>query len=98
MYSNTIKINAGKLKSELITYPNPVQNGQLNVQVSGIAKGNYNINIYAITGALVYTSILNSEGTATSKIITLPNAVKNGNYTLEVTNGTFKSIKTILVN
>ena len=98
MYSNTIKVNASKIaKSELSVFPNPVNNGKINVQVSGVAKGDYKVNIYAITGALVYTTSIFSEGTSVSKTIDLPTTVKNGTYTIEIANGNFKSIKTILV-
>jgi Secretion system C-terminal sorting domain len=97
MYSNAIKINNGKTKTELSLYPNPVINGKINVEASGLTKGLYTINVYSITGAKVYTTTLQSEGTTVAKTIDLSNAVKSGNYTLEITNGSYKNVKTILV-
>ena len=96
-YSSIVRINIGKIKSGLNVYPNPVKGGQLNVELSGINKGEYKANIYNMNGALIHTSTILSEGTSLSKVITLPTMVA-GNYTLEITNGSFKTVKTILVN
>lgn len=97
MYSNAIKVNTNNTKAELSVFPNPIKNGKLNVQVSGIVRGEYKVNIYTITGALVYTTSLSSEGTSIAKTIDLPNNVKNAAYTLEITNGSFRNSKNIIV-
>ncbi len=96
-YSSVVRINVGNIKTGLNVYPNPVKGGQVNVELSGINKGEYRVNVYSITGALVHTTTLTSEGTSLSKAITLPTAVKNGSYTIEITNGSFKSTKMISV-
>jgi hypothetical protein len=96
-YSTVVRINIGKVKGGLNVYPNPVKGGQLNVELMGINKGEYKVRIYNMNGALVHTATILSEGTSLSKLVTLPNAMTAGNYTLEVTNGGFKTTKLISV-
>ncbi len=97
MYSNAVKLTIGKNKSEFNVYPNPVSDSRLNIQLSGITSGNYKVNIYGMNGSLVYTTSLNSAGTSLANTIDLPSAVRAGTYTLEITNGSFKTVKSILV-
>ena len=96
-YSSVVRINVGKIKGGLSVYPNPVKGGQLNVELSGITKGEYRVNVYNMTGSLIHTATIMSEGTSLSKVISLPAIVANGNYNLEVTNGNFKTTKIISV-
>lgn len=79
-YSNVIKISTDKANTSVAVYPNPVSNGKLNVQVSGINKGNYTANFYNMNGALVHTTVIVSEGTTIARTIDLPATVKTGNY------------------
>lgn len=96
-YSSILRINVGKIKTGLTVYPNPVKGGKVNVELDGVSKGEYKVNIYNMVGSIVHTATLVSEGTSVSKAITLPTNVTNGNYTLEITNGSFKSAKIISV-
>ncbi len=96
-YSTIIRINVGKVKGGLNVYPNPVKGCQVNVELSGISKGTYVVNIFNMNGSLAHTTTLSSEGTSLSKSVILPSNVKTGNYTLEITNGSFKTTKLISV-
>jgi hypothetical protein len=96
-YSTVVRINIGKVKGGLNVYPNPVKGGQLNVELVGINKGEYKARIYNMNGTLVHTATILSEGTSLSKLVTLPSAITVGHYTLEVTNGSFKTTKLISV-
>lgn len=96
-YSSAIRVNTGKTKSELSVFPNPVTNNKINVQVSGVASGNYTANVYSVAGKLVYTTTINSQGTTLSKSLDLPTMPK-GNYSLEITNGIFRATQSILIN
>jgi hypothetical protein len=96
-YSTVVRINVGKVKGGLNVYPNPVKGGQLNVELVGINKGEYKARIYNMNGNLVHTATILSEGTSLSKLVTLPSAITVGHYTLEVTNGSFKTTKLISV-
>jgi len=96
-YSSTVRVNLGKIKSSLSVYPNPVKGGQFNVELSGISKGNYVANIYNMVGTLVYTTSITCEGTSLTKTIALPSTLKNGNYSLEISNSNFKNVTIISV-
>jgi len=99
MYSSAVKIVLGKNRNaELSVYPNPVANSKVNLQLTGITTGEYKLNFYSINGALVYTTSVSSQGSSLAKSIDLPNVIKTGAYTLEVTNGSFRTVKTILIN
>ncbi len=65
------------LQSGVIIYPNPVKD-ELNIQAD---KSVYLINIYTLTGELVYTKpVYNSEA-----VLSIPvNDIKKGLYLLEL--------------
>ncbi|MFY7965066.1 MAG: T9SS type A sorting domain-containing protein [Chitinophagaceae bacterium] len=96
-YSNVVRINIGKTRGGLSIYPNPVKGSTANIELNGVSAGDYKVNIFNMSGALVHTAILTSGGTNVAKAIVLPANVNSGNYTLEVSNGTFKSAKIISV-
>ncbi len=96
-YSTTVRINVGKVKGGLNVYPNPIKGGQLNVELNGVSKGIYVVNLFNMNGSLAHTTILASEGTSLSKTVTLPSNLRTGNYTLEIVNGSFKATKIIYV-
>jgi hypothetical protein len=97
-YSNVIKVKVGTAnKLQLTVAPNPVVNGKLNLQVNGISKGNYNINIYSLLGKLVYSSVINSDGNILNKSIDLPSSMLAGNYIVELKNGISNITKSILI-
>ncbi len=98
-YSSTIKIITNKAQANFNIYPNPVINNLINLELSGVVRGNtYKVNVYNISGKLVFTTSLNSEGNSITKNIQLPNQIKAGNYIVEVTDNNFKKTKQVTLN
>lgn len=98
-YSSVVKINVGKaLVAGLAVFPNPVKNGEINLQLSGINKGEYVVRVYSLTGNLIHNTTIKSEGSSLSKSIILPTGLSNGMYSLEVSNQNFKTNKLISVH
>lgn len=98
-YSSTIKIITNKTQANFNIYPNPVINNLINLELSGITKGNaYKVNVYNISGKLVFTSSINAEGNSLTKSIQLPTQIKAGNYVVEVCDENFKKTKLITIN
>lgn len=85
-----IGVNSVTLSRKVNIYPNPVKD-KLFISLNDIENWNGNIEIYNVTGKLVYSNKLNvnSEKTSSINISDLP----NGFYTVKVIsdNGTFVS-------
>lgn len=97
-YSNVVKVVVGKSNAaEMSIYPNPVKGGNISVQLTGISRGSYKINFYATTGVLVHTTTVNCEGTSVAKTLDVAGILKAGTYTIEVTNGSVRTVKSIIV-
>lgn len=70
---------------ELSIYPNPmVTNSQLHLKWKGLTVGNYTIDIYSISGALVHTQKLEVESWMNEYV--LQPKLMAGNYVVTVTN------------
>ncbi len=78
--------------------PNPVENGVMNLRFNNREDGKYNIRVINRNGQTVMVkSILHSGGSA-NYIVTLPNVIAGGNYTLEVkAPGNDKTAETFLL-
>ncbi len=95
-YSNVIKVNATKTP-ELAVYPNPVMNRLLNVQISNFNKGNFQLNLIATNGQVVYTKSVVCDAGVLALSIALPNNVEKGIYQLLLTDGQTNNSKTISI-
>lgn len=97
-YSSIIKVNSSsKNQLELTLAPNPVVNGKVSLQVNGVNKGIYTLNIYSLLGNKVYSTNINSDGVSFSKTIDLLNVIPSGNYLLQLTNGINQISKSVLI-
>jgi len=82
VYSNVLRVNNGKGKSEMSVYPNPVVAGNLNMALTNITKGSYTLQLFNHAGQGVYTKALSIDGGSINQTITLPGSLASGNYTL----------------
>jgi hypothetical protein len=84
-YTSIVKINTGSTKLEITVAPNPVRNGELNVQLSSLTKGTYSVRVFNNVGQVVFASQVSAEGGSLSQSFRLPSTVRTGVYTLQVT-------------
>ncbi|MBC7721622.1 MAG: T9SS type A sorting domain-containing protein, partial [Pedobacter sp.] len=96
-YSTVVSINSTNATASVQVYPNPVNNGNLNVQLSNLNKGNYSISVYNTIGQIIYTKNIVCNNLNTVLSIALPTSVKAGTYNLKITDGTTSITKTISV-
>lgn len=83
-YTAIMKVNTMRSAAELTIAPNPVRGGELNLQLSGVARGNYVLRVLNNLGQVVFTNQLNAEGASLSRSFSLPANLKAGIYTLQL--------------
>jgi len=92
--------NAGKTKVSTLTelvkakvsvFPNPVRDGNVNIQLSAMPAGKYTIAAYSNVGQLIYSKSISYSSGLSTEVVALPANLANGVYTL-VVNDTKKQI------
>ncbi len=96
-YSTIVKTGASIKAQELTIAPNPVKNGQLNLQMTNFSKGQYTVNIYNNASQKVFTKTLANDGGTTSQLVQLPATLKNGVYNLQLLGDAVKMTKRLVV-
>lgn len=96
-YSSVVFTVADSKVASVTVYPNPITNKQVNVQLSNLSKGSYNIEVYNNLGQAVLAKAIQFDGGASSLTLQLPSSVSAGLYRLSVSNGATKINKTISV-
>jgi hypothetical protein len=85
VYSNIVRVNMNSVGAELNVYPNPVKGGQLQVSVSNLTTGVYNISLYNAAGQKAATKQISYEGG--SAVVDMNVAsLANGIYIMHLTN------------
>lgn len=86
-YSNTVRIEfTGKLPS-ITAYPNPVTDHRVYLNFKNYKAGLYTVTLMNATGAKVYRTNINHNGTNAIYLIELPYALARGMYHTEITSG-----------
>jgi hypothetical protein len=83
-YSNILRVTNSTGKSELSVYPNPVKNGNLNIQMNNFEKGSYTIRVINTSGQTVYAQVIKHSGGSLNQTIYLPGGGQGGIYSLNV--------------
>ena len=96
-YSNILRLNMGAGRTDMIVISNPVRGGIVNLQLSNMAKGKYVINVFNNVGQRVYTQSMDLSEGSSSDAINLPSNIAKGTYFLQLTNGSERFTKQILV-
>jgi len=82
VFAKPAVVQAGK--PTISVYPNPVTNGIINLQMSNMPQGLYNVRVVNSQGQTVLIKQINHAAGSSTKAIKLDNGVK-GAYHLEVT-------------
>lgn len=96
-YSPIVKISLSKSEAGLTLYPNPVRNNYISIQVSGLQKGDYKIEIFNMGGQQIYNKQFSHRGGSISQVIELPASIKAGAYNIRFTGTGFNMAKQFLV-
>jgi methionine-rich copper-binding protein CopC len=86
IYSQIVRVQPViSLKSDISIYPNPLQNGTINLQFVNQATGTYFVRVTDQLGQpIISKQIMHSEGTGT-EIIQLQKSTAHGVYQVEIT-------------
>ena len=83
-YTAVAKVTIVCIKSEITVYPNPVKNKAINLQLTNMDKGTYNVCLLNDAGQVMMNSQFVHNGANANQQIPLNPAVRNGNYRLEI--------------
>lgn len=93
-YSSIVKlISNSSNKAGLAIYPNPITNGQFNLQLNNLKVDDYQVRIVNSSGQVVYTNLIKHSGGTATRSIDLPTGAKAGIYYLQLT-GTAEALQT----
>lgn len=96
-YSNTVKLNNKKSDVSVVVTPNPISNGTVNLQLNNFTKSDYSVSLFDASGKIAFTKKMNIESGSSAQTLQLPNTVSKGIYQLQITNGSIKMNKTVVV-
>ncbi len=96
-YSQIVKVNLITGRSEIIFYPNPVIDNNINLRLNNVQKGNYNVSLTNSLGQLVYNKLIQHTGGTATYNLPVNNLVK-GIYHLQIGGNGIKIIKQVLKN
>ncbi len=97
LYSTVIKVNTKGGAIGIVTYPNPVTDGQLSLQTTGLNKGQYMLRVFDAAGQQVHKQLLNLYDGAATEVIQLPLTLKPGMYNLQLSGGEVKLAKSFII-
>ena len=78
----TVKMASGS--QSLTIYPNPVTHNTINLQLTGMPAGNYQLRLLNSAGQLLFTQVLVHRGINGTQAIKPGNTLARGNYFLEI--------------
>ena len=83
-YSKVVKVFMGSLEQSITVYPNPIENGVINLQMVNQQTGEYGIRLFNKTGqVLISKQIHHTEDGSTEKV-DLSRYLSHGIYQMEV--------------
>src|SRR6476469_796555 len=97
VFSAVRKVELGKIRTEIVLYPNPVVTRQINIQLKNFAAGQYAIELFNTAGIKVYSNSFTQTEGDNSQTINLPVGVAAGIYTLNIRSRFHKIVRTVQI-
>jgi hypothetical protein len=93
-YSQIVRVANGKVNGSISVFPNPIENGIINLQLTNQSPGMYDINLYNSIGQVIVSQHF-SHTEASSKLTIKCKNLSKGTYQLQVRqpDGNIKVIK-----
>ena len=95
-YIRAVRFDGNEVQ-EIYIYPNPVTQGTINVQLSNVEIGNYNLMLYNAAGEIVSQQKISYNGDGAPVTVSVPKTLSSGVYSLQLQNGSFKISRMIVV-
>lgn len=96
-YSAIVSVNINSNYVGIKVLPNPVNNRLMNVQLSNLPAGKYELLLYSVNGQRVFNTSFMFNGGFASQVIVLPLNIRTGAYVLKLFNGSNKFTQNIMV-
>jgi hypothetical protein len=95
-YSAIVRVNLGII-TQLMFYPNPVTDKQVNIQMTKLAKGRYELVLYNTNGQIVFRHSIDHPGGSSSEVIRLPASLNGGLYQARLKRNEITITKSLIV-
>ena len=95
-YIRAVKFDGNEVQ-EIYIYPNPVTQGTINVQLTKIEKGTYNVSLYNNAGEKVSEQQISYSGDGAPVTVFLPKVLAAGAYTIKIQNDQVKLSRIVIV-
>jgi len=89
-FSSVVKVNSKTGVQSLQISPNPVRSHKLNLQLTNVEKGSYNLQVYNSGGVVVYRTAVQHAGGTAAIPVTLPAALLQGQYSVQLTGSSLR--------
>jgi hypothetical protein len=86
-YSSIVVVRLNTKGTKVTLYPNPVKGDQINLELSGLEKGNYTVSLFNQLGQQVMNRSIQHNGTNATQTINI-GTIPSGVYELRLANGT----------
>lgn len=97
VYSKVLSVSLGLTTQSLRLYPNPVKGSQVNISLSNIRGGQYDLRVVNMAGQDIVKQRINSQGSTITETIDLPAAVAPGVYHMIITGADYREVKKFIV-
>ncbi len=85
-YSSIVVVRLNTKGTKVTLYPNPVKGENINLELTGLAKGNYNVSLFNQLGQQVLNRTITHNGTNATQTINI-GSIASGVYELRLSNG-----------
>ncbi len=96
-YTGVLRVAIGKGARGFIVSPNPIRGNAMNLQISNLDKGTYNVQLLNSAGQKVFASQLVHQGGSSSEVMQIP-TLQKGLYTLQLNSGSDRYSKRVIID
>lgn len=97
VYSKVLSVSLGQTAQSLKLYPNPVKGHQVNISLTNLNRGQYDVRVVNMKGQDVHKQRINSQGSMITETIDLPATIAPGVYNMVITGADFRETKMFVV-
>jgi hypothetical protein len=94
-YTKVVRMNIGKMVSEVISYPNPLTDNTISLSVN-LPKGSYSVTLTNALGQQVFKIQLMHQGGAATQALPIGTKLAEGVYQLTVSDGVSRFVQPII--
>jgi len=97
VYSSVVRVSLQGGIPTISVAPNPVRNRNIGIQFTDMPRGSYKVDLYNAQGQLLLSRAQAHDGANAVYNFVLPAALKNGSFTLRVSDGVNAKVQQLVV-